>query len=53
MLRQSLKIWEWEWIFGRAVKGISSPGIRSLCCGTLEPFLAGLGQKSSVLCMLI
>ena len=31
MLRPYLKIWDWEWIFGRAVKVISSPGIRSLC----------------------
>ena len=21
-------IWEWEWIFGRTVKAISSPGVR-------------------------
>ena len=26
-----LKIWEWELIFGRAVKAISSPGVRSPC----------------------
>ena len=31
MLRPYLKIWEWEWIFGRAVKAISSPGIRRPC----------------------
>ena len=31
MLRPFLKIWEWEWIFGRAVKAISSLGVRSLC----------------------
>ena len=30
MLRLYLKIWEWELIFGRAVKAISSPGVRSL-----------------------
>jgi hypothetical protein len=29
MLRPYLKIWEWEWIFGRAVKAISWPGVRS------------------------
>ena len=29
MLRPYLKIWEWEWIFGRSVKAISSPGVRS------------------------
>ena len=34
MLRPYLKIWEWEWIFGRAVRVISSPGVRS-------PWVAG------------
>ena len=29
MLRPYLKIWEWEWIFGRAVKTVSSLGVRS------------------------
>ena len=29
MLRPYLKIWEWEWIFGHAVKAISSLGVRS------------------------
>ena len=29
MLRLCLKIWDWDWIFGRAVKAISSLGIRS------------------------
>jgi hypothetical protein len=29
MLRPYLKIWEWEWIFGRAVKAFSSLGVRS------------------------
>ena len=29
MLRPYPKIWEWELIFGRAVKAISSPGVRS------------------------
>ena len=29
MLWPYLKIWEWELIFGRAVKAISSPGVRS------------------------
>ena len=31
MLRPYLKIYEWEWIFGRAVKAISSMGVRSPC----------------------
>ena len=29
MLRLYLKIWDWDLIFGRAVKAISSPGVRS------------------------
>ena len=29
MLRPYLRIWEWEWILGRAVKAISSLGVRS------------------------
>ena len=31
MLWPYLKIWEWELILGRAVKAISSPGVRSPC----------------------
>ena len=31
MLRLYLKIWEWKWIFGRAVKTISSLGLRIPC----------------------
>ena len=33
MLRPYLKMWEWELIFGLAVKAISSPGVRSPCFG--------------------
>ena len=29
MIRPFLKIWEWKWIFGRAVKAIFSLGVRS------------------------
>ena len=29
MLRPYLKIWDWDWIFGRAVKAIFSLGVRS------------------------
>ena len=29
MVRPYLKIWDWDLIFGRAVKEISSPGVRS------------------------
>ena len=32
MLRPYLKIWDWDWIIGRAVKAISSLGVRSPCC---------------------
>ena len=31
MLWPYLRIWEWEWIFGRAVKAIFSLGVRSPC----------------------
>ena len=34
MLRPYLKIWEWEWIFGRAVKATSSLGVRSPWVGS-------------------
>ena len=33
MLPPYLKIWDWDWIFGRAVKTISSLGVRSPCLG--------------------
>jgi hypothetical protein len=29
LLRPYLKIWDWDWIFGRAVKAVSSLGVRS------------------------
>ena len=35
MLPPYLKIWDWDWIFGRAVQAISSLGVRS-------PWLHGL-----------
>ena len=31
MLPPYLKIWDWDWIFGRAVKAIFSLGVRSPC----------------------
>ena len=31
MLRPYLNIWDWDWIFGRSVKAISSLGVRSPC----------------------
>ena len=31
MLPPNLKIWDWVWIFGRAVKAISSLGVRNPC----------------------
>ena len=36
MLWPYLKIWDWDWIFGRAVKAISSLGVRSPWLGTSE-----------------
>ena len=35
MLRPYLTIWDWDWIFGHAVKAISSLGVRSPCFHTL------------------
>ena len=42
MLRPYLKIWEWEWILGRAGKAVSSPGV-------LSPCSAASAQESSSL----
>ena len=39
MPRPYLKIWEWEWIFGRAVKAISSPRVCSPCARYIFNFL--------------
>ena len=36
MLRPYLKIREWEWIFGRAVRAIFCLGVRSLCVSPLK-----------------
>ena len=53
MLRPYLKIWEWELIIGRAVKAISSPGVRSLCLRPMAvfivfwPYLSTTKQKIS------
>ena len=35
MLRPYLKIWDWDLILGRAVKAISSRGVRSPCLSSL------------------
>ena len=35
MLQPYLKIWDWDLIFGRAVKVISSLGVRSPCSDTI------------------
>ena len=32
----TLKVWEWDLIFGRAVKAISSPGVRSPCSNAMH-----------------
>ena len=31
MLRPHIKIWDWDWIFGHAVKALFSLGVRSPC----------------------
>jgi hypothetical protein len=38
MLWPYLKIWDWDWIFGRAVKAISSLGVRSSWSGSFVLF---------------
>ena len=40
MLWLYLKIWEWELMFGRAGKAISSKGVRSPCYSTYLPLLS-------------
>ena len=59
MLWPYLNIWEWELIFGRAVKLISSPGVRSPCLRPIsslemssqknERFLGHISSSDSVL----
>ena len=49
MLPPYLKIWEWEWIFGRAVKAISSLGVRSPCQEVLRERTRH--EKTSSLCV--
>ena len=44
MLPPYLKIWEWEWIFGRAVKAISFLGVRSPCLAQSRRKVWGKGQ---------
>ena len=48
-LRPYLKIWEWELIFGRAVKAISSPGVRSPCYYISDLSFLELGKSSSIM----
>ena len=36
MLWPYQKIWDWDLIFGRAVKAISSPGVRSPCLTAMD-----------------
>ena len=45
MLRPYLKIWDWDLIFGRAVKAISSPGVRSPC---IHQFKVPSKKKASI-----
>ena len=42
-----LKIWEWDWIFGRAVKTISSPGVCSpwlLLFNSYQDYLVNISE---------
>ena len=41
MLLPYLKIWDWDLIFGRAVKVISSLGVRSPCAQIFEYGISG------------
>jgi hypothetical protein len=41
MLWPYLKIWDWDLIFGRAVKAISSLGVRSPC---YDPYMKNLNR---------
>ena len=38
MLQPYLKIWDWDLIFGHAMKAISSLGVRSPCYGCTITF---------------
>ena len=46
MPRPYLKIWKWEWIFGHAVKAISSLGVRSPCVHITMATFGDCCQKS-------
>ena len=48
MLWPYLKIWDWDWIFGRAVKAISSLGVRSPCYPPYQ-WNQPLGNKKNLL----
>ena len=39
MLPPYLKIWDWDWVLGRAVKAISSVGVRSPCYRRTKHYL--------------
>ena len=55
MLRPYLKTWEWEWIFGRAVKAISALDVRSPWWKPIQMskayFLLGKPLKSGLVFM--
>jgi hypothetical protein len=49
MLRPYLKIWNWDWIFRRAVKAISSLGVRSPCLWRIQvPTIANIHRRRKV-----
>ena len=49
MLRPYLKIWDWDFICGHAVKAISSPGVRSPCY-YVSVLLSTFAQSKSQVC---
>ena len=48
MLWLYLKIWEWDWIFGLAVKTISPPGVRSPCLAICKLNSGEIPEKSNI-----
>ena len=49
MLQPYLRIWDWDWIFGCAVKAIFSPGVRSSCLRVFQTVLYRKNLKKKLL----
>jgi hypothetical protein len=43
----AVQIWDWDLIFGRAVKAISSPGVRSPCSSAFVNSAAKFNQQQN------